>query len=130
MSGGLVTPLGPPKHMTPIATASDDVNRTVTLWARIPEPLDDLQRQATYDAPLSRILLANGIQAVVRGFSIPPTADAASASVGVEIRGLGPEAIAVVGQALVDLGAAPSMVLELETDIAAMQLTLADAGGR
>lgn len=99
-------------------------SRQGRLWARIPEPLNDEQRRARNDDPLARRLDDEGIAHVIRGFSLLPDANHVEASVGIEVLVEVPAGIAFAAEAIKDLGAPPTTVIELETDKAALRLTL------
>jgi hypothetical protein len=117
--------------MMPIAAAPSDSNpRGGTLWARIPEPLSDKERRVKYDQPLSRVLTVEGIQNSISGYCLPPDADLETASIGIEVHVPVAEAIELVAQAIADLGAPPATVLEIETNKASVQFTLAEVEGR
>src|SRR5687768_13562532 len=105
------------------ATAASDAGDGVTLFARIPEPVNEDERIRKYDGPLSAKLAETGIDCSVRGFCIAATDDA-EASVALELHADNASWCAVAGGFLAELGAPPSTVIEVESDKALITLTL------
>jgi hypothetical protein len=112
---------------TSVLQSPGDEQRSVTVWLRILEPLDEAQRREKYDDPLSVILANEGVEHEIRGFSLPVDANHNGASVGIEIDVPEMKAFATIVRALMDIGAPPTTVLELEGERASIQCTLTEA---
>jgi hypothetical protein len=107
--------------------ANPDDNDRLSLTARIPQNLDDLERQRMFDRPLREMMHAAGIAAAVRGVS-SAGADAGG-WVEIEVAALAPHHIPSIVKALLALGAPPATHLTLETTKASINFTLAEALG-
>jgi hypothetical protein len=111
-----------------IVTDTPDANGGVTLFARIPEALDEPHRRLKYDVPLAGSLAARGFACSVRGFSLP-SADEGPRGVGIEVRAGSAEPLEQVVRLIVDLGAAPETIVEIETDATMVRFSLAGVAG-
>jgi hypothetical protein len=108
-----------------IATETPDHPRGATLLARIPEDLDESSRRQKYDVPLANALSARGLKYFCRGFTLP-AAGGGAPGIGIEVRADSVEVLALVVQEIADLGALPETVIEIETDKATVECTLAE----
>jgi hypothetical protein len=97
----------------------------VTVFARIPQPLDEPTRIARYDRPLGAKLAELEIDHSLRGFCLPETLNH-PAGVALEVRVHTPKAFAIVAQCLANFGAPRETLIELETDTASMETSLAE----
>jgi hypothetical protein len=110
------------------ATSNPDDERRAVLSARIPERLTDEQRRRKYDEPLTTMLREAGFSASVRGFS-QTGGDGQGAWVGIEVTLTGVRNGASVAQCLAGLGAPPETAIQIETESASLEFTLAEVKG-
>lgn len=114
------------------ATFIPDDPRRATFFARLPERLDDADRQRKYGGPLTSMIRAAGIAASLRGFSQAGEAGEI-AWVGIEvIFDAGDVALnaAFVAESLIELGASLESMVEVETEKGCVEFSLAEAAGR
>ena len=111
------------------STDTADPNDGATVFARIPELLDDAARRTKYDIPLANNLTDLGVEHALRGFQLPATPSHA-AGVGVEVRVAGIADCALIAVCLANLGAPPETLLEYDTVAASVEMSLADALGK
>ncbi len=99
------------------------------LFAKLPERLDDEQRRNKYDEPLARMVRDERIGEVLRGFS--HRNDAGEIEwVGFELELVVLQNCSFVAARLLNLGAPLDTLLEVETEKATAEFTLAEATGR
>lgn len=111
------------------ATAIPDDDRRAVMFARLPERLDDEQRRIKYDDPLVASIRESGLDASVRGFS-QTGEDGKIAWVGIEVTLDVMQNGAFIAERLVELGAPLATVIEIETEKASVEFSLAEAAGR
>jgi hypothetical protein len=111
------------------ATGNFDDERRAVLFARLPERLDDEQRRRKYDKPLAAAIREAGAGDSLRGFSQVGD-DGQIAWVGIEVALDVMQNGAFVAERLVELGAPPDTRIEIETENASIEFSLAEATGR
>jgi len=111
------------------ATGNFDDERRAVLFARLPESLDDAQRRRKYDEPLAAAIREAGVGHSLRGFS-QVGEDGQIVWVGIEVTLDVMQNGAFVAERLAELGARPETRIEIETEEASLELTLAEATGR
>jgi hypothetical protein len=110
-----------------IAADMSDSPRGATLFARIPLPMDEREASAAFERPLGEWLAAQGIAFSIRCFVLDATADGPS-GVGVEVQLDSADPLWLIVQQLAELGAPPETVIEIESDKACMETSLAELG--
>jgi hypothetical protein len=111
------------------ATSTPDDDRRVVLFARLPERLDDEQRRRKYDQPLTTMIRQAGIGAFLQGFSQTGD-DGAVEWIGLEVEVAVLQDCGFVAAHLVQLGAPPDTVVEIDTANASTQFSLTEMTGR
>jgi len=94
--------------------------------ARVPEALDDAERERKYDRPLAAMLSARQVGEFLRGFSQPANRGQ-PAWVGLEARFVVLQNVSAFCTCLSELGAPPETRIECETAKATLDLTLGEA---
>jgi hypothetical protein len=110
------------------ATGNFDDELRATLFARLPERLDDAQRRRKYDEPLTAMIAEAGLGTFIRGFSQVGN-DGQIAWVGIEVTLVVMQNWTFVVQRLVELGAPLETRVEMETMKATLEFTLAEWTG-
>src|SRR4051794_16754416 len=111
------------------ATGNFDDERQAVLFARLPERLDDEQRRRKYDEPLAAAIREARVGHFLRGFSQLGD-DGQVAWVGIEVTLDVLQNGAFVAERLAELGAPPETRIEIETEKASLEFSLAEATGR
>jgi hypothetical protein len=99
------------------------------LFAKLPERLNDEQRRIKYDEPLAAALRESGIDVFIRGFS-QPGENGEIEWVGLEVDLCRMIIVGPVLDCLLQLGAPPETVIEIEDEKATAEFTLAEMTGR
>lgn len=100
-------------------------DREAIALAKVPEALDEVQRQRKYDRPLAAMLSDRRVGKLLRGFSQPSDGDQ-PAWVGLEARFVVVQNVTAFCECLVELGAPPETRIECETRKATLDLILGD----
>ena len=111
-----------------IATETPDAPRVATLFADIPLVMTDAESQRTFEEPLGAWLTEQEVEFSLRCFSLPARQDRPP-GIGIEVKTGEAGTLAFAVEKIAELGAPPETRIEIESDKATIEMTLAEAAG-
>jgi hypothetical protein len=111
-----------------VATETPDPPRGATLFAEIPLPMTELELQRTFGQPLGEWLTEQAVEFSLRCFRLPARQDRPP-GIGIEIQTDKFGTLAFAVEKIAELGAPPETRIEIESEKATIEMTLAEAAG-
>jgi hypothetical protein len=111
-----------------IATETPDRPRGATLFADVPLVMTDAESRRKFEQPLGAWLTEQGVEFSLRCFSLPARQDRAG-GIGIEVKTEESGTLAFAVEKIAELGAPLGTRIEIESDKATIEMTLAEAAG-